>query len=106
MNSESYWRAHLRLLAVTLVIWFAASFGCGILFVDELNALSIGGVPLGFWFAQQGSIYVFLCLIVGYSWFNSRLERKLDPDDQDREQKPVQKPVMGADGTLDPRRSK
>lgn len=90
----------MRLLAITLVIWFAASFGCGILFVDELNALSIGGVPLGFWFAQQGSVYVFLCLIVGYSVFNTRLERRLDLADPDREQKPV----MGADGTFHPRR--
>lgn len=77
MDNKSYWRAQVRLLAVTLSIWFIASFGCGILFVDELNALSIGGVPLGFWFAQQGSIYLFLFLIVGYGWFNRRLEKRL-----------------------------
>jgi len=76
LDNTSYWRAHTRLLACTLAIWFAASFGCGILFVDELNAFSIGGVPLGFWFAQQGSIYVFGALIVGYSWFNHRLEKR------------------------------
>ena len=80
LDGSSYWRAHKRLLAVTLSIWFVASFGCGILFVDELNQFSIGGVPLGFWFAQQGSIYVFLCLIVGYSWFNNRLEKRLLQD--------------------------
>ncbi len=71
-----YWRANLRYLAILLTIWFAVSFGCGILFVDELNRLRIGGAKLGFWFAQQGSIYVFVVLIFVYVYLMNRLDAK------------------------------
>lgn len=72
-----YWRENIRLLTMLLAIWFAVSFGAGILFVDFLNTVSIGGFPLGFWFAQQGSIYVFVALIFIYSARMRAIERRL-----------------------------
>ncbi len=76
MSKEQFWAAHLRLLGGCLLVWFGVSFGCGILLADGLNAYSIGGVPLGFWFAQQGAIYAFLLLIVFYTWRIDILERR------------------------------
>ncbi|WP_116127489.1 DUF4212 domain-containing protein [Lewinella sp. IMCC34183] len=73
---RQYWRANLRYLAILLTIWFAVSFCCGILFADELNRLRIGGAKLGFWFAQQGSIYVFVVLIFVYVYLMNRLDEK------------------------------
>lgn len=75
-RQSAYWRANLRLTLSLLVIWFLASFGAGILFRDFLDQFSIGGAPLGFWFAQNGSIYIFLLLIVIYCIQMTRLERK------------------------------
>ena len=75
-DTSGYWRENLRLLAVLLLIWFVSSFGAGILFRDFLDQFMIGGYPLGFWFAQQGSIYVFLALIVVYALLIRRIERK------------------------------
>ena len=72
-----YWRANLRLLLGCLCVWFACSFVIGILLVDSINEFRIGGVPLGFWFAQQGSIYVFVVLIFFYAWRMNRIERAL-----------------------------
>lgn len=77
LTKERFWQAHLRLLCGCLLAWFLVSFGCGILLVDVLNAYSIGNVPLGFWFAQQGAIYGFLLLIVFYTWRVSKLEQRL-----------------------------
>jgi putative solute:sodium symporter small subunit len=65
-SGEAYWKAVLTLIAQVLAVWFFVSFGCGILFADALNSMSIGGYPLGFWFAQQGSMYVFVILIFVY----------------------------------------
>lgn len=76
--AAAYWKANLRLLLTLLVIWFAVSFGAGILFVEPLNAISLGGYKLGFWFAQQGSIYTFIVLIFVYAWRMNRLDRKFD----------------------------
>ena len=73
---RAYWRANLAYVAVLLVIWFAVSYGAGILLVDELNAVRIGRAPLGFWMAQQGSIYVFVALIFVYVWLMNRLDRR------------------------------
>lgn len=73
---RAYWRANLRLMAVLLVIWFAVSFGFGILLREQLDAVSIGGVPLGFWFAQQGAIYVFVALIFIYCFAMNRLDAR------------------------------
>ncbi len=73
---RAYWRANLRYLLVLLSIWFIVSFGCGIIFVDELDRFRIGGFKLGFWFAQQGSIYVFVVLIFVYVLLMNRLDRR------------------------------
>ena len=83
INAAQYWRANLRLMAILLVIWAAVSFGAGILFVDALNSIRIGGFKLGFFFAQQGSIYVFVLLIFYYAWRMNRLERELDLHEED-----------------------
>ncbi len=68
MQKRSYWHDNLRLVGLCLSIWFIVSFGFGILWVDVLNQIQIGGFKLGFWFAQQGSIYVFVALIFFYAW--------------------------------------
>ena len=73
-----YWRHNLIYLGALLSIWFLVSFGCGILWVEPLNAIRLGGFKLGFWFAQQGSIYVFVALIFLYSWLMNRLDREFD----------------------------
>ena len=79
--ARAYWRANIRLLATLMTIWFAVSFGAGILFRSFLDQFMIGGFPLGFWFAQQGSIYVFIVLIFYYAWKMKRIERDFDLDD-------------------------
>ncbi|MEH6634620.1 MAG: DUF4212 domain-containing protein [Halioglobus sp.] len=66
-QAKEYWRRNVSLMARLLVVWFMVSFGCGILLVDVLNQIQIGGYKLGFWFAQQGSIYVFVVLIFYYA---------------------------------------
>jgi putative solute:sodium symporter small subunit len=79
MNStqrKKYWRENLKYLAILLLIWFAVSYGFGILLVDELNTIRLGGFKLGFWFAQQGSIYVFVILIFVYVQLMNKLDKK------------------------------
>jgi putative solute:sodium symporter small subunit len=71
-----HWRSNLRMLAVLLTIWFAVSFGLGILLVEPLNRFRIAGFPLGFWFAQQGAIYVFIVLIWVYARYMDRLDAR------------------------------
>jgi putative solute:sodium symporter small subunit len=71
----SYWKANLRLILLLLAIWAAVSVGGGVLFVEWLNRFRIGGLPLGFWIAQQGSIYVFVVLIFVYARRMDRLDR-------------------------------
>jgi len=75
-NLKKYWKTNLKYLAILLSIWFVVSFGCGILFVDELNNIRLGGFKLGFWFAQQGSIYVFVILILVYIRLMNGLDKK------------------------------
>ncbi|RXG14337.1 putative solute:sodium symporter small subunit [Leeuwenhoekiella aestuarii] len=75
-NARKYWRENIKYLTVLLIIWFAVSFGCGILFKDFLNRYSLGGFKLGFWFAQQGSIYVFVILIFVYIRLMNKLDKK------------------------------
>lgn len=75
-NRTAYWRATKRLTLGLLAVWFAVSYGAGILFREALDAFSIGSAPLGFWFAQNGSIYVFLLLIIVYCIQMTRLEKK------------------------------
>ncbi|GAB5551303.1 MAG: DUF4212 domain-containing protein [Saprospiraceae bacterium] len=77
-NIQGYWRTNLRYLVVLLIIWFIASYGAGILFADTLNQIEIGGFKLGFWFAQQGSIYIFVILIFIYVYLMNKLDRKYD----------------------------
>lgn len=79
--ASRYWRENVKLLGVLLAVWFAVSFGAGILFVDTLNAITVGGFKLGFWFAQQGSIYVFVALIFIYSARMKTIERRLGLSD-------------------------
>ena len=82
-DPSTYWSRNLRYLAILLSIWFAVSYGCGILFADALNAVRIPGTgfKLGFWFAQQGSIYVFVALIFVYSRLMNRLDREFGMDE-------------------------
>ena len=75
-DPRGYWRANIRLILALLVVWAAVSYGCGILFIEQLNQFHIGNMPLGFWFAQQGSIYTFIVLILIYAVFMDRLDRR------------------------------
>lgn len=75
MSKRSYWQENLRLVGLCLIVWFTVSFGFGILGLDLLNQIQIGGVQLGFWFAQQGSIYVFVALIFFYAFRMSAIDR-------------------------------
>ncbi len=77
-SAKAYWAANVRLLSMCLVIWFIVSFGFGILLVDQLNTIQLGGYKLGFWFAQQGSIYVFVALIFFYAWRMGQIDRQFD----------------------------
>lgn len=74
--AKAYWRANVKLLVTLLSVWFAVSFGAGIIFVDLLNKIVVGGFPLGFWFAQQGSIIVFVILIFVYAARMEALDRR------------------------------
>jgi putative solute:sodium symporter small subunit len=80
---KAYWKENLTLMGILLAIWFSVSFGAGILLRDFLDQFSIGTAPLGFWFAQQGAIYVFVILIFVYSFMMHRIERKYDVDDDE-----------------------
>ena len=74
--TDKYWKKNLKYLVILLSIWFTVSFGFGILLIDELNQIKIAGFKLGFWFAQQGSIYVFVALIFIYIYLMNRLDKK------------------------------
>lgn len=73
--AESHWAASLKLIAGCLFVWFVVSYGFGVIFVDQMNQFSLGGYKLGFWFAQQGSIYVFVALIFFYAWRMNQIDR-------------------------------
>tara|TARA_B110000483_G_C17993947_1_gene464628 strand:- start:197 stop:451 length:255 start_codon:yes stop_codon:yes gene_type:complete len=79
-KTSAYWKHNLKYLIILLIIWFSVSFGAGVLFVDELNTIKIGGFKLGFWFAQQGSIYVFVVLIFVYIYLMNKLDAKFKKD--------------------------
>lgn len=81
-DPKAYWKKNLQYLATLLSVWFIVSFGAGILFVDQLNAFRLGGFPLGFWFAQQGSIYVFVVLIFIYVRLMNNLDKEFDVDEK------------------------
>ncbi len=81
-NRKNYWAANLRLVLGCLVVWFICSYGFGILLVEQLNAIRIGGFKLGFWFAQQGAIYTFVALIFFYAWRMNFIDRKYEVDEE------------------------
>jgi len=80
---KAYWRANLRILTILMSIWFVVSFGCGILFVEPLNQIKLGGFKFGFWMAQQGSIYVFVALIFVYVRQMNKLDREFNFQDSE-----------------------
>jgi putative solute:sodium symporter small subunit len=82
---KEYWRRNLRLMVILLAIWFTVSFGCGILFVEQLNKIELNGFPLGFWFAQQGSIYTFVLLILVYAIRMDKLDDHYGVSERDSE---------------------
>ncbi|MBL6665681.1 DUF4212 domain-containing protein [Flavobacteriaceae bacterium] len=75
-NKNNYWKTNLKYLVILLTIWFTVSFGFGILLAERLNQIQMGGFKLGFWFAQQGAIYVFVILIFVYIYLMNRLDQK------------------------------
>ena len=81
MPRSPYWRANLRLVAVCLIIWFVVSFGFGIVLVEPLNTIRLGGFKLGFWFAQQGATYTFVVLIFFYAWRMRKLDQRYGVDE-------------------------
>lgn len=78
---KAYWKENLGYLAILLSIWFLVSYVFGILLVDQLNTIKMGGFKLGFWFAQQGSMYVFVVLIFIYVWLMNKLDKKYGVDE-------------------------
>jgi putative solute:sodium symporter small subunit len=89
-SANSYWKANIRLVLSLLSVWFFISFGCGILFVDALDTIRFGGFKLGFWIAQQGSIFVFVALILIYIWAMDKLDSKYDLDASNESANPAQ----------------
>ncbi len=81
-SSHAYWKATLSLLFKILIVWFLVSFGAGILFADMLNNIKLGGYPLGFWFAQQGSIYIFIVLIFYYAKKMGDIDRRFNVQEE------------------------
>jgi putative solute:sodium symporter small subunit len=80
-HATAYWKENVKYLSILLAIWFIVSYGCGILFKDALNEIRLGGFKLGFWFAQQGSIYVFVILIFVYVRIMNKLDKKYGFDE-------------------------
>ncbi len=78
LSAGAYWKATLGLLTKILIVWFLVSFGAGILFVDLFNKIHLGGYPLGFWFAHQGSMYIFIVLIFYYAKKMGDIDRQFD----------------------------
>ncbi|WP_303720900.1 DUF4212 domain-containing protein [Malonomonas rubra] len=75
---SQYWPTVLKLIATVLVVWALVSYGAGILFASALNSISLGGYPLGFWFSQQGSMYIFIALIFIYAWKMGKIDEEFD----------------------------
>ncbi|SPF78518.1 DUF4212 domain-containing protein [Pseudoprimorskyibacter insulae] len=80
-DDKAYWAANVRIIIISLVIWAVVSFGFGILLRPALSGIAVGGTDLGFWFAQQGSIIVFLALIFFYAWRMNKLDKEYGVDD-------------------------
>ncbi len=75
-STDDYWKANIRIITISMVIWALVSFGFGIVFRPLLSGIPIGGTDLGFWFAQQGSILTFIVLIFYYTWYMNRLDHE------------------------------
>lgn len=82
-DKVAYWRRNLRLMTTLLAVWFTVSYVCGILLVEQLNNIVINDFPLGFWFAQQGSIFTFVILIGVYAWRMDRLDDEFGTTERD-----------------------
>ncbi|MDP2560585.1 DUF4212 domain-containing protein [Psychrobium sp. 1_MG-2023] len=80
-QADSYWKENLSIMLKLLAVWFAVSYGCGILFIDVLNEITFMGFKLGFWFAQQGSMYVFIALIFIYVKQMNTLDKKYNVEE-------------------------
>ena len=81
MDAKTYWKTNLKYLGILLSIWAFVSFGCGILFADQLDTIRIGGFKLGFWFAQQGTMYVFVVLIFTYVYLMNKLDKEIEKNE-------------------------
>jgi putative solute:sodium symporter small subunit len=81
-HAQAYWKENLGIMGSLLAIWFLVSYGAGILFVEQLNTISLGGFKLGFWFSQQGAIYTFVALIFVYVWKMNALDRKYNVNEE------------------------
>ncbi|OMH30028.1 DUF4212 domain-containing protein [Motiliproteus sp. MSK22-1] len=77
-KAQAYWKENIRIILSYLAVWFVVSYGCGILFIEQLNSIPFFGFELGFWFAQQGSIFVFCGLIIAYAISMNKLDEKYD----------------------------
>lgn len=82
-DPKAYWRASIKIVFAILVVWFLVSYGCGILFKEKLDSISIGGAPFGFWMAQQGSIIVFVLLLIAYSFLMNKLDKAHGYDEEE-----------------------
>lgn len=82
-SRRAYWRANVKLITGLLSVWAAVSFGAGVVLAPWLNQLFLGGAPLGFWVAQQGSIYLFVALIFYYAWRMEKIDARFHADSQD-----------------------
>ena len=81
-SRAAYWKKNIRILFILLTVWFIVSFGCGILLVDQLNQIRLGGFKLGFWFAQQGAIYFFVILIFVYVVRMNMLDKEFNVNEE------------------------
>lgn len=81
-DASSYWKANVRLIFICLTVWAFVSYGCGLFFRPLLSGIQVGGTDLGFWFAQQGSIMTFICVIFFYAWRMNKLDKKFGLDEE------------------------
>ena len=84
-KSIAYWKRNVRLIAILLAIWAIVSYGFAILFAEALSGIHVGALPMSFWWAQQGSMYVFVVLIFVYAWRMDRLDREFDVHEEDEQ---------------------
>ena len=96
-EAARYWRTNMKLVGLLLVVWFVVSYGAGIIFVEPLNEVQLGGFPLGFWFAQQGSILVFIVLILIYCLKMDRIDAAFGAGDDATSPEPPSEDSAGGD---------